>query len=129
MDRKVILSNFIQEVWNEGNVEACDRYLAPSYTIHHDPGDLWHGRILDLEGFKARLRESRAPFPDQYFAIQELFEDGSAVVMTWLWSGTHKGDIAGFPASGRVIRMSGATVYYFEEDRLCGHWQIVDRLG
>jgi hypothetical protein len=25
--------------------------------------------------------------------------------------------------------MSGATVYYFEGERLSGHWQIVDRLG
>jgi hypothetical protein len=80
--RKIILSNFIREVWNAGDAEACAKYLAPTYTIHHDPGDPWHGQTLDLDGFKARLRQSRAPFPDQCFAIQELFEDGNAVVMT-----------------------------------------------
>lgn len=25
--------------------------------------------------------------------------------------------------------MPGATVYYFENDRIAGHWQIVDRLS
>ena len=129
MDRKGILRNFIHEVWNAGDVKACDKYLAPRYTVHHDPGDPWHGKALDSDGFKARLVQSRAPFPDQIFAVQELFEDGHAVVMTWFWTGTHTGDIAGFPASGKTIRMSGATVYYFEGDRLSGHWQMADRLG
>ncbi len=127
--RKEILKEFIQEVWNAGRLEAVEAYLAPRYTIHHDPGDPWEGQILDLAGYQERLRLSRAPFPDQVFTIQELFADGEAVVMTWLWSGTHLGDMPGFPASGRAIRMSGATVYYFEGERLSGHWQITDRLG
>ena len=71
----------------------------------------------------------RAAFPDQTFDIQELFADGDAVVMTWLWSATHAGEIPGFPATGRRITMSGATVYYFAGSRLTGHWQITDRLG
>jgi steroid delta-isomerase-like uncharacterized protein len=126
---KEILTHFIQEVWNEGNVEAADKYVAPRYTIHHDPGDPWHKQELDLEGYKERVRRSRAPFPDQCFSVQELFADGNAVVMTWLWTGTHQGDLPGFPATGKRIMMSGATVYYFAGDCLTGHWQITDRLG
>lgn len=50
--------------------------------------------------------------------------------MIWLWEGAHRGDLPGFPATGRTVRMSGATVYDFDDrDRLCGHWQAVDRLG
>ncbi len=128
-DRKEILTRFVREVWSEGDVEASDRYIAPRYTIHHDPGDPWEGRELDLAGYKERVAKSRAAFPDQRFDIQELFADGNAVVMTWRWAGTHRGDVPGFPATGRTIRMSGATVYYFDGDRLTGHWQIVDRLG
>lgn len=126
---KEILAQFIREVWSEGNVDASDKYIASKYTIHHDPGDPWDGRELDLAGYKERVTLSRAAFPDQVFDIQELFADGDAVVMTWLWSGTHKGDIPGFPATGKTIRMSGATVYYFDGSRLTGHWQITDRLG
>ena len=126
---KEILTQFIREVWSEGNVEASDKYIAPKYTIHHDPGDPWDHKELDLPGYKQRVRLSRAPFPDQRFEIQGLFADGNAVVVTWFWTGMHKGDIPGFPASGRQIRMSGATVYYFDGSRLTGHWQITDCLG
>lgn len=128
-NRKEILTEFIREVWNNGNIEASDRFIAPKYTIHHDPGDPWEKQVLGIEGYKERVRLSRAPFPDQNFQIQELFADGNAVVMTWLWTGTHRGDMAGFPATGKQIKMSGATVYYFDGDRISGHWQIVDRLG
>ncbi|WP_408735054.1 ester cyclase [Acidomonas methanolica] len=62
--------------------------------------------------------------------MQELFADGQNIVMTWLWSGTHTGDLPGFPATDRLISMSGATVYTFDNnERLTGHWQITDRLG
>ncbi len=128
-DRKDMLTRFIRDVWSEGHVAATEKYVAARYTIHHDPGDPWEGRELDLAGYKDRVAISRAAFPDQRFDIQELFADGNAVVMTWLWAGTHKGDIPGFPATGKPIRMSGATVYYFEGNRLTGHWQITDRLG
>jgi steroid delta-isomerase-like uncharacterized protein len=126
---KDILTQFIAEVWNSGDVDACDKYIAPKYTIHHDPGDPWDKQEIDLAGYKERLRISRAPFPDQRFSIQTLVAEGNTAVMTWLWSGTHKGDIPGFPATGNNVKMSGATVYYFDRGRLTGHWQITDRLG
>lgn len=128
--RKQRLVRFIEEVWDEGDADAADAYVADAYRIHHDPGDPWDGRALDLAGFKDRLLRSRAAFPDQRFDIQGLFADGDSVVMTWLWSATHLGDLAGFPATGKTVRMSGATVYGFDGDeRLTGHWQITDRLG
>lgn len=128
--RKQLLAHFIHYVWNEGEVDAADFYLAPAYTIRHDPGDPWDGQTLDLAGFKERVRISRAAFPDQRFNTQAMYADGEAVVMTWLWSAIHQGDLPGFPATGKVISMSGATAYGFDEDeRLTGHWQIADRLG
>ena len=122
-----ILAKLIQEVWSDGNVDAADEYIAPLYTIHHDPGDPWDGQTLDLAGFKERVRRSRAPFPDQSFSINELITGPNKVVATWYWSGTHMGDLPGFPASGKSISMSGITVYYFEGEKISGHWQVADR--
>lgn len=127
--RKQQLVAFLQDVWTDGDVEAAHKYLGGQYTIHHDPGDPWHGQTLDLDDFKKRVQVSRTPFPDQCFIVQELFADGNAVAITWHWTGTHRGDFPGFPATGKAITMSGATVYYFEGDRIVGHWQITDRLS
>ena len=128
-DNKTLLIRFIEEVWNQGDVGAADRYIAPQYTIHHDPGDPWDQKVLDLAGYKERVRLSCAPFPDQHFSIHNLVAEGGRVVMIWHWAATHKGDIPGFPATGNRIHMTGATVYYIEKRRFTGHWQITDRLG
>lgn len=128
--RKALLAEFLEQVWNSGDVGACDRFIAGSYTLHHDPGDPWDGRTLDLASYQERLRISRAPFPDQRFEMQVMLEDGDAIAITWLWAATHRGDLAGFPATGKRISMSGATLYSFDaDDKLTGHWQITDRLG
>jgi steroid delta-isomerase-like uncharacterized protein len=126
---KEILTRFFQDVWNEGNIDAIDNYLASNYTIHHDPGDPWDGQTLDVAGFKERVTLSRAPFPDQSFTIKQLVAEGDEVVATWHWKGTHLGDIPGFPASDKLITMSGITVYYFQDGLISGHWQVVDRAG
>lgn len=58
-----------------------------------------------------------------------MVAEDDAVAVTWQWAGTHLGDLPGFPASGRQVRMSGITLYDVASGRLAGHWQIVDRLG
>ena len=130
MNRKQLLTAFIEEVWSRGRIEACDDFIGEIYTVRHDPGDPWDGQTLSRDAFKERVRTSRAPFPDQRFEILSLFENDSSVAVTWFWRATHLGAIAGFPATGRPVTMSGATVYFFDEaDRLTGHWQVADRLG
>jgi predicted ester cyclase len=130
MSRKKLLSAFIEEVWSQGRVEACDDYIAESYAIRHDPGDPWDGQTLSREGFKERVRLSRAPCPDQRFTQTSILEDGGSVVIAWTWAALHTGDIAGFAATGARLTMSGLTLYDFDdEDRITGHWQVVDRLG
>lgn len=128
--RKQRLADFLREVWSEGRLDRCAAYVADRYTIAHDPGDPWEGRTLDPVGFVDRVRVSRAPFPDQRFDVQAMLADDGGVAATWTWAATHQGDIPGFPATGRALTMSGITVYRFDaDDRLTGHWQVVDRLG
>ena len=127
--RKQILANFFQEVWNTGDADAAGRYLAPLYEIKHDPGDPWHGRTLSIAEFKERLTASRAPFPQEHFTVVEMVEQDDVIAASWTWRGVHSVDIPDFPATGREIAMSGITLYYFEGDRLSGHWQIADRIG
>jgi len=127
--KKEILKTFIQKVWNEGDIAAIPDHIAEKYTVLHDPGDPWDGMELDVAGFQNRVSTSRAPVPDQIFEIQELYENPDSVCITWLWSGTHFGEVSGIPPSGKKLHMSGATVYYFQNNKITGHWQIADRLG
>jgi steroid delta-isomerase-like uncharacterized protein len=116
-------------VWSEGNAEAARSVLAAAYTIHRDPGDPWEGQTLDVDSYVARVKELRRSFPDQRFTILHTAVDGDTVALAWDWQGTHSGDLPGFAASGRTIRMTGSTFYFTSAGKVTGHWQITDRLG
>jgi len=126
---KEILANFLKDIWTDGRVECVSKYLADTYTIKHDPGDPWDGKVLTVEGFKERLVQSRAMAPDQVFTVVRMIEEHGCIAVAWTWHGTHLGDIPGIPATGKKIKMSGLTMYEFEGSRISGHWQIADRLS
>ena len=128
--RKALLTAFIESVWSRGSIDACDDFIGETYTIRHDPGDPWDGQTLSRDGFKERVRLSRAPCPGQRFTLAALLEDGDAIALAWTWAATHTGEIGGFAATGKPLIMSGLTVYDFDgENRIRGHWQVADRLG
>ena len=123
------LADFMESVWNRGDASAVDRFLADAYRIHSDPGDPWDGATLSPEGFKERLRSSRAPFPDLRFEIDETITEGDRVAIAWHMRGTHTGPLGLYPATGRRIDVPGMTVYYFRDGWITGHRQVVDRVA
>lgn len=127
--RKRILTEFLDRIWGAQDLSAIPMFIADSYTIHNDPGDPWEGQTLTQNGFSDRLVESRKISPDQQFTPVHMTEDGDRITVAWTWVGTHLGDLPGVPATGRKITMTGLTTYFFDGDRLCGHWQVADRLG
>ena len=129
MDFRNKLSMFLEQVWNEGNLDLVDELIAPQYTIHHDPGDPWDGQSLDHAAFKERVLYSRNAFPDLHFAVQEYVPAEEMVAVSWYLSGTHEGNLAEIPATGKKINLSGITIYYFSNGRITGHWQVIDQLA
>jgi steroid delta-isomerase-like uncharacterized protein len=131
--KKKMLADFMDQVWGQGSLTACDAYIADTYIIHHDPGDPWDGQTLTLEGFKDRLVKSRAMAPDQKFIVQSMIEEEDRIAVAWKWQGTHLGDMPNIPSTGKAIHMSGLTIYDFtlcgEAWKLSGHWQVADRLS
>ena len=129
MANSQIVNDFLERVWNLGRIDECDLFVADEYDIRHDPGDPWDGRTLNREQFKERVRVSRAPCPDQRFTVIHAADGDDFVFVGWTWTGTHVGEISGMPATGRVLTMSGATVYFVTDGQVSGHWQVVDRLS
>ena len=126
---KSILGTFMDRIWNNGDFSQIEKLIAPKYEIKNDPGDPWDGQILTIPTFQERVLYSRNAFPDLHFEIQEMVEENDKVVASWIMSGTQEGDLPQLPATGKSFSISGMTIYYFEEDKLCGHTQAFDRLG
>ena len=129
IDNARIVAEFMDTVWNHGDADAVDRFIADAYTIHSDPGDPWDGATLTRSGFKDRLSASRTPFPDLHFDIADVVAGGERVAIAWTMRGTQTGALGPRPPTGRRIEVQGMTVYYFRDGRITGHRQVVDRLA
>lgn len=94
-----------ERAWNCGEVDALDEVLAVDYrrTSLLDP------RPLDLKGMKATIRQVRASFPDLVTRIDQCVAGPDALALLWRSSGTHWGEFAGVPPTGKRIETAGAS--------------------
>ncbi len=95
---KALIREFFEQVWNRGNEEAIDRFIAEN-AGGNDP-DFGMGR----EGFKQQWRKWRDAFPDLHFEIEELIAERDMVAGRLTMSGTHECPLMGTPPIGRSVR-------------------------
>ena len=93
-----------------------------------DPGDPWEFQTLDLATFQDRVNSSRSLFSDLHFTVNEAIAEGDKVAISWHFQGRHKGSMVGLSATGKQVKVLGLTIYYFEDRKITGHLQVVDRL-
>jgi len=87
------------------------------------------GQGPGLEGLKDILRQMRAAFPDLDFSIKEQIAEGEKVVSRFEWTGTHKQEFLGVPATGWPVRVWGVVIDRLEGGRIKDTRIIMDTLG
>ena len=127
MKKEILIREFINMVWNEKNFDSITNYVAPAYTIDKDPSDPWERKTLNWEEFAMRLDYTFDLFPDIKFEILTTIAVENSVAISWLMTGTNNGKNGIFPPTGKSIRTVGATKYYFNGTKICGHSQVFDR--
>jgi steroid delta-isomerase-like uncharacterized protein len=127
--RERVITEIYQRVWTDADYEAIERLVAPSYTVHSDPGDPWESHTLDRAGYEKRVRHTHTAFPDVVFTIHEQIAAGDRVAVRWSATGTQDGDLPGLPATGMRLTFTGQTIYEMAGGQIAGHWQVVDRVG
>lgn len=120
---KELARRFFREIWNEGQEEAIDRYIAEN-AAGNDP-DFGAGR----EAFRAQWQQWRAAFPDLHFRIDDLVAEGDKVVTRWTLTGTHTGAFMGIPATGRRISVVGRSLDRIENGMMAEGFDGWDALG
>ena len=124
-DNSAIVRHFVDEVINQGEnglgrrVRLGGRGRAGSLP----------GQGPGLEGLKDVLRGMRSAFPDIDFSIKEQVCEGDKVVSRFEWTGTHKAEFMGVPATGRQVRVWGVVIDRLEAGRIKDTRILMDALG
>lgn len=125
-DAKQLVRTFYEEVWNQGNVDVCDRVFAADYVRH----DLRPTQALPgPDGQKRIAADFRAAFPDLRFEVELVLADDDLVAARWTASGTHTGTWGGMEPTGRSMTFSGVNIFRFREGLVAEIWNHRDDLG
>lgn len=120
-----IVRRFITEVLNGGNIDSAGEFFRDD-MVEQVP---FPGQGPGLSGLKDVLRGMRTAFPDMQWTIEEQIAEGGKVVTRFEWTGTHRGDFLGVPATGRSVKVWGIVIDRLEAGKIKDTRIIMDTLG
>ena len=120
-----------------GNIEVIRRFehafrAADQATIDElsDPGLVDHdpapGHEPTLAGFKHKVEEFKAAFPDLVEDLQDITGGGDTVATRWVLTGSLRQDLMGISAHGQPIRVEGMNFYRLKDGRVTDMWTQFD---
>ena len=124
-DNSAIVRRFVDEVINQGKMGSAEEFVWED-VVEKVP---LPGQGPGLEGLKDVLRGMRSAFPDIDFSIKEQVCEGDKVVSRFEWTGTHKAEFMGVPATGRQVRVWGVVIDRLEAGRIKDTRILMDALG
>jgi steroid delta-isomerase-like uncharacterized protein len=124
-DNATIIRRFADEVITQGKIDSAAEYVWED-VVEQVP---LPGQGPGLDGLKDILRAMRAGFPDIVFSIVEQIAEGEKVASRFEWSGTHKGEFFGVPATGRPVRVWGVVIDRLEDGRIKDTRILMDTMG
>jgi len=79
-----------------------------------------------IEEFKRYVDKIRAAFPDFHNHIEELIGEGEKVVARLTYTGSHQGELFGFPGTGKKISYQGVGIFQFREGKIVSGFVLGD---
>lgn len=124
-ENKKFMSYFIEEVINKKNVNATDALVSEGF-IEHVP---FPGQQPGREGLKFVLNAMFTAFPDMSWTVNEQIAEGEKVVTRFTWTGTHKGEFMGIPATEKRVEVWGVVIDVVRNNLFSESRIIMDNVG
>lgn len=117
-----VVRRFVDEVLNQGRLDALAEIVHPNYRYEGPDGAQLHG----LDELQVLVVGYRAGFSDFRVAITSEIADGDRVAMTMVLTGTHDGEFHGIPATGERISLPMAVFTRLEDGLLVEDREFYD---
>jgi len=124
-ENKVLMHRFIEEIMNGRNLHGADEFFADDFVDHQGGIGPTGGR----EAVKAFVATLTGGFPDMRFEAVNMVAEGDRVFAHVVGRGTHSGDFAGIPATGREVTAAGMSVVRVAHGKVVERWNITDFAG
>jgi predicted ester cyclase len=121
-NNKALVRSAIEEIFNEHNVTAIDKYIKED-LIQNNTG-FPEGREARKQYFGMLFNA----FPDLSVTIDKMMAEDDLVSVFLSWNGTHKGEFQGMPATNNPITLKTAHIFRIEDEMVAEQWEIFDTL-
>jgi steroid delta-isomerase-like uncharacterized protein len=125
-DNKSIVRRLYEEVWNKRKLGVMNELVSPSHALH---GPLYTGPAIGPEVYRRQISLFVAGFPDLRFAIEDTVAEQDKVVVCWTFSGTHKGEFMGVPATDKKVSVDGITIHVLSKGIIMDSYVSLDMWG
>ena len=124
-DNKAVVSRFVEEVINQNRMDRADDLVVEDFVELDPLPSQRQGR----EGLKEVVGMMRAAFPDIHWVVEEMVAEGETVASQFTWSGTHRGEFVGVPATGRRVVVKGMVIDELAGGKMSKSRILMDSLG
>ena len=125
-ENKTIVRRLYQEVWNERKLDVVGELISPSHALHDANVS---GSQIGPDAYKQQVARFTTAFPDLHFAIEDIVSEKDKLVVSWMISGTHKGEYDGIPPTDKKISVDGITISYIADGKILDSYVSWDALG
>ena len=103
---KAEMRRFAEEAINRKNWDAIHDLVAEDF-VDHVP---FPGQGPGRDGLRDVIGVFTRAFPDIQWTTHEQIGEGDTVVSRFTWTGTHRGEFLGIPATGRRVNVWGVVI-------------------
>lgn len=117
----------VYDAFNRNDGAALDALFAPGFVEHEEFAGI---SGVGLETAKAFAAAFHAGFPDFHMEVLDVIGDGGRACAWYRLTGTHKGEFAGVPATGRKVDIQGFDwVTIDDKGLITEHWGVSQELA
>ena len=111
------------EAFNTQDLDRMSTFIDDDHVMDSDTlPETFRGR----EAWRQAMQGYFNAFPDLHFDIEQIFASGDYVTLRWRATGTHQGELAGIPATGRPVDLHGCTVREIRNGKSVHEWTYWD---
>ena len=124
-ENKAFIRQWVEDVWNGGNLDRIDAVLAPDYVMH-SPGA---PDVAGPEGFRHYVTMYRSALPDMRMVIEDMVAEGDKVAWRVVTHGHQTGPLMELPPTGRAASVAVVIISRFAAGRWAEDWVLLDTFG
>lgn len=125
-DNKAIVEGFVA-VGNARELERLSEFVADDFVRHCQATPEFD--IRSREQFRELMEADAAAFPDSRLEVQQLVAEGDRVAVWATYSGTQRGPMGPFPASGKTMSLDFGAIFRLHDGKIVELWVTWDNMA